>query len=101
MVILQACATRTPKVHQLQVGVVYIQEDAICGQSGDLTSRNESFCLQVKIQCTQANSKIPALHHLITNLAPQKESVPENQIRYMCQCKHNACECLQDSIPGS
>ena len=61
--------SRTPKVHQLQVGVVYIQEDFICSQSGDLTSSDESFCLQVKIQCTQANTKIPTPHHLITNLA--------------------------------
>ena len=60
---------KTPKVHQLQVGVVYMQEDSICGVSGDLTSSNESLCLQVKIQCTQANTNIPTPHHLITNLA--------------------------------
>ena len=41
---------------------------SICSQSGDLTSSDESFCLQVKIQCAQANSKIPTPHHLITNL---------------------------------
>ena len=46
-----------------------MQEDSICGHSGDLTFSNESFCLQVKIQCTQANTKIPTPHHLITNLA--------------------------------
>ena len=77
MVILPAGATKTnhlfksrmPKAHQLQVGVVYVQEDSICGQSNDLTSSNESFCLKVKIQCTQANTKIPTLHHLITNIA--------------------------------
>ena len=45
-----------------------MQEDSICGQSGDLTSSDESFCLQVNIQCTQASSKFPTLHHLITNL---------------------------------
>ena len=61
--------SRTPKVHQLQVGVVYTQEDSICSQSSDLTSSDESFCLQVKIHCTQANTKIPIPHHLITNLA--------------------------------
>ena len=49
--------------------VVYVQEDSICSQSGDLTSSDESFCLQVKIQCTQANTKFPTPHHLITNLA--------------------------------
>ena len=61
--------SRTPKTHQLQVGVVYMQEVSICSQSSDLTSSNGSFCLQVKIQCTQANTKIPTPHHVITNLA--------------------------------
>ena len=60
--------SRTPKAHQLQAGTVYMKEDSICGQSSDLTSSDESFCLQV-IQCTQANTKIPTPHHLITNLA--------------------------------
>ena len=59
----------TPKVHQLQAGQMYMQEDSICGQSNDMTSSDELFCLQVKIQCTQASSKIPTPHHLITNLA--------------------------------
>ena len=76
MDILQACAirslvffkSRTPKVHQLQAGVVYMQEDSIHGQSEDLSSSHESFCLQVMIQCTQAKSMIPTPHHLITNL---------------------------------
>ena len=77
MVILQACAIRregtfsvkNPQAHQLQAGVVYTQEDSICSQSRDLTSSDESFCLQVKIQCTQANTKISTPHHLTTNLA--------------------------------
>ena len=46
-----------------------MQEDSICSQSEDLTSNGESFCLQVKIQCTQASSKIPTTAHFITNLA--------------------------------
>ena len=61
--------SRTPKEHQLQAGQMYMQEDSICGQSEDMTASDKSFCLQVKIQCTQANSKIPTPHHLITNLA--------------------------------
>ena len=68
MIILQACAkmkvsfkSRTPKAHQLQVRVVYMQGDFICGQSSDLTLSDEPFCLQ-------ANSKVPTPHHLITNL---------------------------------
>ena len=60
-----------PKAHQLQAGMVYAQEDSICSQSSDLTSSNEYFCLQVKIQCTQANTKSPTPYHLITNLAYQ------------------------------
>ena len=61
--------SRNSKAHQLQVGSVYTHEDSMCSQSSDLTSSDESFCLQVKIQCTQANTKIPTPHHLITNLA--------------------------------
>ena len=61
--------SRNPQAHQLQAEVVYVQENSICGQSSDLTSCNESFCLQVKIQCTQANTKFPTPHHLITYLA--------------------------------
>ena len=63
--------SRTLKAHQLQVGVVYMQEGSICGQSGDLTPSDESFSLQVKIQHTQVNTKIHTLHHLITNLATE------------------------------
>ena len=61
--------SRTPNAHQLQTGQVYIQEDSISGQSEDLTSRNESFCLQVRIQSVQARSKTPTASHLITNSA--------------------------------
>ena len=48
-----------------------MQEDSICSQSSALPSSDESFCLHVKIQCTQAESKFPTPHHLITNLAYQ------------------------------
>ena len=51
------------------MGVVYIQEDSIYSQSSDLTSSDESFCLQVKIQCTQADTKVPTPHYFITNHA--------------------------------
>ena len=46
-----------------------MQEDTIGGQSDDLTSSNESFCVQVKIQHAQASSQIPTTSHLMTNLA--------------------------------
>ena len=48
---------------------MYAQEDSICSQSEDLTSSNESFCLQVRIHHAQANAEIPTTSHLITNLA--------------------------------
>ena len=61
--------SRTPKVHQIQAGQVYMQEDSICGQSEDWTSSDDSFCLQVRIQHTKASSMIPTTSHLITNSA--------------------------------
>ena len=61
--------SRVPKAYQLQAEEVYAQEDSICGQSEDLPSSNESFCLQVRIQCAQANSKIPTTSHLLTKIA--------------------------------
>ena len=79
----------TPKAHQLQVGVVYTQEDSICGQSGDLTSNNESFCLQVKIKCTQANTKIPTPHHLITN--PAYRLKPHHKRNQYHRARLNTC----------
>ena len=61
--------SRTNQAHQLQVGVVYTQEDSICSQSSDLTCSEESLCLQVRIQYTQANIKIPTTYPLFANLA--------------------------------
>ena len=54
----------------LQAGAVYACDKSICGHSEDCSSSNESFCLQVKIQWSQAEyKKIPTSSHLITNLA--------------------------------
>ena len=62
--------SRRPKVHQLQSGTVYMQERVICGHSEGYSSSNDSLCLQIKVQCTQASlKKIPTTTHLITNLA--------------------------------
>ena len=53
----------------LQVGAVYAYDKPICNCS-DYSSSDESFCLQVKIQLSQADGKkIPTPSHLITNLA--------------------------------
>ena len=42
---------RKPKVHQLQAGAVYASDSAICGQSEDNSSSENSFCLQAKVKC--------------------------------------------------
>ena len=61
---------RRSKTHQLQACAVYAKDSAICGQSEDDSSSEDSFCLQLKIKCKQANhQRIPRLTHLITNLA--------------------------------
>ena len=58
------------KAHQLQAGTVYAKDSAICGQSEIDSLSEDSFCLQVKVKCTQANlQRIPRPIHLITNLA--------------------------------
>ena len=56
---------RRPKAHQLQAGTVYVQENAICGHSKDYSSSDDSFCLQIQVQCTQTNPKnFPTPTHL-------------------------------------
>ena len=61
---------RKPKTHMLQVGAVYASHKSICSHSEDCSSSDESFCLQMKIQLSQAeDKKIPTPSHLITNLA--------------------------------
>ena len=61
--------SRPPKAHQLQAKEVYMQDESICGQSEDFTSSDDSFCVHMRIQCIQAESKFPKTCHLITNLA--------------------------------
>ena len=62
--------SRKPKAHQLQAGTVYAKDSAICGQSEDDNSSEDSFCLQVTVKCLQANlQRITRPSHLITNLA--------------------------------
>ena len=61
---------RRPKVHQLQAGTVYVKESPRCDHSEEDSTSEDSFCLQVKIKCTQADKqKVPRPIHLITNLA--------------------------------
>ena len=61
---------KEPKAHILKGGAVYAGDKSIWGDSEDFSSSNESFCLQVKIQQTEAEcKKTPTPSHLITNLA--------------------------------
>ena len=91
MVISVACAIRRkkhltrkglwshnhPKHTQLKIGSVFVQ-DSIFGQSEDLSSSDDSFCLQVQLKSMQVETMIPAPQHLITNIAykikPQKKT---------------------------
>ena len=60
---------RKPKAHMFEAGAVYACSKSIYGHSEDCSSSDESFCLQVKIQQTQAEGKkVPSPSHLITNL---------------------------------
>ena len=59
---------RSPKAHQLKVGPVYTQENSTCSQLSNRTSGDESFCLQMKLQAEQANTKYPTPQYLFTNL---------------------------------
>ena len=61
---------RKPRVHMLQVGAVYACDKSLCGHPEDCSSSDDSFCLQVKLQQSQAEGKkIPTPSHLTTNLA--------------------------------
>ena len=60
---------RNPKPHQLHVGPMYAQDSASHCYS-EVSSSDESFCLQWQAQSNQAEEKqIPQPVHLITNLA--------------------------------
>ena len=66
--------SRKLKANQLKAGALYVQDNSISGQSED-SSSDDSFCLQLKIQCTQASiKKVPTHAHLIANLAYQLKS---------------------------
>ena len=53
----------------MQAEAVNVHENAICSKSEE-SSSDDSFCLQIKVQCTQAHfKKVPTPSHLITNLA--------------------------------
>ena len=43
-------------------------QDSLCGQSED-SSSDDSFCIQMQVKSTQAETKLPAPQHLVTNVA--------------------------------
>ena len=60
---------RIPMAHQLNTGPVYVHDSSICSHSKE-SSSDESFCLQLQVQCNQIEGKkVPSPIHLITNLA--------------------------------
>ena len=75
----QASVIRRNKLHSSQGNqrlicykwvLFMLWDKSICSHSESWSSSDESFCLQVKIQQSQAEGKkIPAPSHLITNLA--------------------------------
>ena len=75
--------SRKPKAHMLQAGATYACDRPVCGHSEDYLSSDESFCLQVKIQQSEAEGKkIPTPSHLITNIAYKlKPHQTRNQYR--------------------
>ena len=85
----------------LQVGAVYACDKSRCGHLEDCSSSDESFCLQVKIQQSEAEGKkIPTPSHLITNLAYKlkphqaKKPVSQSKIVHLHRCEHHASQCL-------
>ena len=45
-------------------------QDPLCNQSdASLSSSDDSFCLQMRVKSAQAETKLPAPIHLVTNLA--------------------------------
>ena len=58
-------------------------QDSLCGQSDtSLSSSDDSFCLQMEVKSTQAETKVPAPHHLVTNVA-YKLRPHQKKIKYL------------------
>ena len=51
----------------MKIGSVHYQ-DPLCSQSEDYSSEEDSFCLQLQVQSTQAETNCIAPQHLVTNL---------------------------------
>ena len=99
--------SRSPKAHQLQVSQVF-KQDMIpyVANPDELTPGDESFCLRVKVQNTQADTKFPTPHHLTTNLEYRLK--PHHKKNKFLRAKLDMCtdvnimavKHLQISVPG-
>ena len=56
-----------PRAHQLMIGSICTQ-DSLSTQSEGYSSEENSFCLQLWVQTTQAETSFMAPQHLVTNL---------------------------------
>ena len=73
---------RSPKANQLTSGRLSTQENSICSHSSDTSSSDESFCLQVKLQAEQANTKHPIPQPLFNNLE-LKVKLHKNKTKFL------------------
>ena len=82
----------------LQAGVVYTCDKSVCSHSEDCSSSNETFCLQVKIQQSQAECKICTPSQLITGLAYKLK--PHQTGKQYLRTRLDTCADV-NSIPAS
>ena len=59
---------RSPKAYQLTSGRLSTLDNSICSHSSGNSSRDESFCLQMKLQAEKADTKYPTPQRLFANL---------------------------------
>ena len=60
-------------------------DSLICSQSDDITSSDESFCLQMKLQAKQADTNFPAHQYLSTNLEVKvKPHKNKTKTKFLC-----------------
>ena len=60
--------SRQPRAHQLMIGRASVQSSSYDQSDTSLSSSNDSFCLQMKIKSTQAETTMQALQCLVTNI---------------------------------
>ena len=79
---------RQPKAHQIHVDNLYDNSDSY---PSEVSSSEDSFCLQVRIRRQlDGTQKIPNITLLITNIAywlkqhPHQEPIPQGKNRHQC-----------------